>query len=99
MATVSVFDPVPLAQPFQCFIPIDGAATNSSEQFPQPGTRIYASQLPFMHREQVNTKDYKSKVDGIQTQLVPPAFDLNGRWGDGLILLFQKMVALATKEG
>ena len=34
------------------------------------------------------TKDYKSKVDGIQTQLIPAAFELNGRWGDGLVLLF-----------
>ena len=45
------------------------------------------------------TKDYKSKVDGIQTQLIPAAFELNGRWGDGLVLLFKKIVALATKEG
>ena len=45
------------------------------------------------------TKDYKSKVDGIQTQLIPAAFELNGRWGDGLVLLFKNIVALATKEG
>ena len=44
------------------------------------------------------TKDYKSKVDRIQTQLIPAAFELNGRWGDGLVLLFKKIVALATKE-
>ena len=45
------------------------------------------------------TKDNKSKVDGIQTQLIPAAFELNGRWDDGLALLFKKIVALATKEG
>ena len=45
-------------------------------------------------------QDYKSKVDGIQTQLIPAAFELNGRWGDGLVLLFlKKIVAFSTKEG
>ena len=44
------------------------------------------------------TNDYKSKVDGIQTQLIPAAFELNGRRGDGLLLLFKTIVALATKK-
>ena len=36
---------------------------------------------------------------GRKTQLIPAAVELNGRWGDGMVSLFKKAVALATREG
>ena len=45
------------------------------------------------------TREYRSKVDGRKTQLIPAAVELNGRWGDGMVSLFKKVVALATREG
>ena len=45
------------------------------------------------------TRAYRSKVDGRKTQLIPAAAELNGRRGDGMVLLFKKVVALATGEG
>ena len=45
------------------------------------------------------TKDYKSKVDGIQTQLIPAALELNGRWGDGLVLLSLKEDSRISYKG
>ena len=39
------------------------------------------------------------KVDGRHTHLIPAAIELIGRWGEGMVLLFKKMVALATREG
>ena len=52
---------------------------------------------PTAKAEAHKTKDDKSKVDGIQTQLIPAAFELNGRWGDGLVLLFKKIVACGSQ--
>ena len=45
------------------------------------------------------TREYKSKVDGRKTQLIPAAFELCGRWGEGLVMLFKKGIVLATREG
>ena len=45
------------------------------------------------------TGEYKSKVDGRKAQLIPAAFELCGRWGEGLIMLFKKGIVLATREG
>ena len=36
------------------------------------------------------TREYKSKVDGRKTQLIPAAFELCGRWGERLVMLFKK---------
>ena len=44
-------------------------------------------------------REYKSKVDGKTTVHIPAAFEMSGRWGEGLISLFKKGVTLATKEG
>ena len=46
-----------------------------------------------------NPSVYRSKVDGRKTQLIPAAVELNGRWGDEMVSLFKKVVALATREG
>ena len=45
------------------------------------------------------TREYRSKVDGIRTKVLPAAVELSGRWGDGMVALFKMAVALATKEG
>ena len=45
------------------------------------------------------TREYKSKVDGRTTQLIPAAFELCGCWGEGLVMLFKKGIVLATREG
>ena len=39
------------------------------------------------------------RVDGRKTQLITAAVELNGRWGDGMVSLFKKVVTLATREG
>ena len=30
---------------------------------------------------------------------IPAAIEINGRWGEGIVLLFKKVVARATREG
>ena len=45
------------------------------------------------------TREYKSKVDGRKTQLIPAAFELCGRWGEGLAMLSKQGIVLATREG
>ena len=45
------------------------------------------------------SREYRSKVDGIRTKVLPAAVELSGRWGEGMIQLFKMAVALATKEG
>ena len=37
-------------------------------------------------------QEYKSKVDGRHTHLIPAAIELNGRWGEGMVLLFKHVV-------
>ena len=49
--------------------------------------------------ENHKTREYKSKVDGMVTKLIPAAFELSGRWGEGLVSLFKKGITLATREG
>ena len=49
--------------------------------------------------ESRKVREYRSKVDGRHTHLIPAAIELNGRWGEGMVLLFKKVVALATREG
>ena len=34
------------------------------------------------------TREYRSKVDGRKIRLIPAAVELNGRWGDGMVSLF-----------
>ena len=43
-------------------------------------------------------REYESKVDGRTSVLIPAAFEMSGRWGEGLISLFKKGVKLATRE-
>ena len=45
------------------------------------------------------SREYKSKVDGMVTVVIPAAFELSGRRGEGFVSLFKKGVALATREG
>ena len=46
------------------------------------------------------SKSRSAQDHGLRNQRsVRDACELNGRWGDGLVLLFKKIVALATKEG
>ena len=45
------------------------------------------------------TREYRSKVDGMRTKVLPAAVELSGRWGDDMVTLFKTAVALATKEG
>ena len=44
------------------------------------------------------SREYRSKVDGIRTKVLPAAVELSGRWGEGMIQLFKMAVASATKD-
>ena len=63
--------------------------------------RLVSSSKPrsWSSSEERKTREYRSKVDGRKTQLIPAAVELNGKWGDGKVSLFKKVVALATREG
>ena len=43
------------------------------------------------------TREYKSKVDGMVTKLIPAAVELSRRWGEGMVSLFKDGVKL-TRE-
>ena len=49
--------------------------------------------------ENRKTREYKSKVNGMVTKLIPDALELNGRWGERLLSLFKKGITLDTREG
>ena len=66
------------------------AATYRAAASRNPGTAVATA-------EGRKVREYESKVDGKTT--VPAAFEMSGRWGEGLISLFRKGVKLATKEG
>ena len=49
--------------------------------------------------ENRKTREYKSKVDRLVTNLILAAFEQSGRWGEGLVSLFKNGITLATREG
>ena len=63
--------------------------------------RADASEIPgaaAAKAEARKTREYRSKVDGIRTKVLPAAVELSGRWADGMVAPFKKAVALAIKE-
>ena len=40
--------------------------------------------------EATKTREYRSKVDGRKTQLIPETVELSGGWGDGMVSLFKQ---------
>ena len=50
-------------------------------------------------KEARKSREYRSKVDGMRTIVLPATVELSGRWGEGMIQLYKIAKALATKEG
>ena len=44
------------------------------------------------------SREYRSKMDGMRTKVLPAAVELSGRWGEGMMQLFKMAVVLATKK-
>ena len=49
--------------------------------------------------EGLKSREYKSKVDGMVAVVIPAAFELGGKWGEGFVSLLKKLNAPATREG